>query len=120
EAVGAATVVPLGRERYLKIQARICEAAYFRPTKLPFYWRHVGRGNRLGRRFEEFKPMRDLAGGLVDLGIGRCLDTWHLVAAGFDSATPEGVAGWQPHATRFSQNCESCTNCGAGPPVPPG
>src|ERR1017187_856039 len=30
---------------------------------------------------------------------------------------PPCGAGWQPNATRFSQNCESCTNCGADPLV---
>jgi deoxyribonuclease IV len=51
----------------------------------------AGAGNHLGSRFEELKSMRDLAGELTELPIGYCLDTCHLLAAGFDIATPTGL-----------------------------
>jgi deoxyribonuclease-4 len=51
----------------------------------------AGAGSHLGSRFEELKSMRDLAGELTGLPIGYCLDTCHLLAAGFDIATPAGL-----------------------------
>ena len=51
----------------------------------------AGAGNHLGSRFEELKSIRDLAGELTDLPIGYCLDTCHLLAAGFDIATQAGL-----------------------------
>jgi deoxyribonuclease-4 len=53
----------------------------------------AGAGSHLGSRFEELKSMRDLAGELTSLKIGYCLDTCHLLAAGFDIATPAGLRG---------------------------
>ncbi len=51
----------------------------------------AGAGSHLGSRFEELKSIRDLAHELTDLPIGYCLDTCHLLAAGFDIATPAGL-----------------------------
>jgi deoxyribonuclease-4 len=51
----------------------------------------VGAGCHLGSRFEELQSMRDLARDLTDLPIGFCLDTCHLLAAGFDIATAKGL-----------------------------
>ncbi len=51
----------------------------------------AGAGNHLGSRFEELKSIRDLAGDLTHLPIGYCLDTCHLLAAGFDIATQTGL-----------------------------
>jgi len=51
----------------------------------------AGAGSHLGSRFEELKSMRDLAGELTHLPIGYCLDTCHLLAAGFDIATQAGL-----------------------------
>jgi deoxyribonuclease IV len=51
----------------------------------------AGSGNHLGSRFEELKSIRDLAGELTELPIGYCLDTCHLLAAGFDIATQAGL-----------------------------
>lgn len=51
----------------------------------------AGAGSHLGSRFEELKSMRDLARELTDLTIGYCLDTCHLLAAGFDIATQAGL-----------------------------
>jgi deoxyribonuclease-4 len=51
----------------------------------------VGAGCHLGSRFEELRTMRELTGERTDLPIGFCLDTCHLLAAGFDIATPSGL-----------------------------
>ncbi len=51
----------------------------------------VGAGCHLGSRFEELQSIRDLARDLTDLPIGYCLDTCHLLAAGFDIATAAGL-----------------------------
>jgi deoxyribonuclease IV len=51
----------------------------------------AGAGNHLGSRFEELKSIRDLAGELTGLPIGYCLDTCHLLAAGFDIASQTGL-----------------------------
>jgi deoxyribonuclease-4 len=51
----------------------------------------AGAGSHLGSRFEELRSLRDLAGELTDLPIGYCLDTCHLLAAGFDIATQTGL-----------------------------
>src|SRR5438105_7476025 len=47
----------------------------------------VGAGCHLGSRFEELQTMRALASELTGLPIGYCLDTCHLLAAGFDITT---------------------------------
>ncbi len=51
----------------------------------------AGAGAHIGSRFEELQSIRDLAGGLTDLKIGYCLDTCHLLAAGFNIATAAGL-----------------------------
>ena len=51
----------------------------------------AGAGCHLGGRLEELKSIRDLAGELTDLPIGYCLDTCHLLAAGFDIVTQSGL-----------------------------
>jgi deoxyribonuclease IV len=51
----------------------------------------AGAGCHLGSRFEELKSIRDLAGELTELPIGYCLDTCHLLAAGFDIVTATGL-----------------------------
>lgn len=51
----------------------------------------VGAGCHLGSRFEELQSIRDLARDLTDLPIGFCLDTCHLLAAGFNIATAAGL-----------------------------
>jgi deoxyribonuclease IV len=51
----------------------------------------VGCGSQIGCRFEELRSIRDLAGELTDLPIGYCLDTCHLLAAGFNIATADGL-----------------------------
>jgi deoxyribonuclease-4 len=51
----------------------------------------VGCGSQIGGRFEDLRLARDLAASLTDLRIGYCLDTCHLLAAGFNIATAEGL-----------------------------
>jgi deoxyribonuclease IV len=51
----------------------------------------AGGGCHLGSRFEELRAIRDLARGMSDLPIGYCLDTCHLLAAGFDIRSEEGL-----------------------------
>jgi deoxyribonuclease IV len=51
----------------------------------------AGAGNHLGSRFEELQSIRELARDLTGLPVGYCLDTCHLLAAGFPIATAEGL-----------------------------
>jgi deoxyribonuclease-4 len=51
----------------------------------------VGAGAQLGSRFEELHVMREYAANMTDLPVGFCLDTCHLLAAGYDVATPHGL-----------------------------
>jgi len=53
----------------------------------------AGGGTKLGGCFEDLKAMRELAAKFVDAEVGFCLDTCHLLASGYDVATPEGVRG---------------------------
>jgi deoxyribonuclease-4 len=52
----------------------------------------AGSGASLGSRLEELRAIRDLAGELTELPIGYCLDTCHLLAAGFNVATAAGLS----------------------------
>jgi deoxyribonuclease-4 len=51
----------------------------------------AGSGNHLGSRFEELQSIRELARDLTELDVGYCLDTCHLLAAGFNIATASGL-----------------------------
>jgi deoxyribonuclease-4 len=51
----------------------------------------VGSGNQLGSRFEELRMIRDLTSRETDLPIAYCLDTCHLLAAGFNIAESAGL-----------------------------
>jgi deoxyribonuclease-4 len=51
----------------------------------------AGAGCALGSRFEELRAIRELAVPRTGVAIGYCLDTCHLLAAGFDIATPAGL-----------------------------
>ena len=48
----------------------------------------AGCGTALGSKFEELRAIRDLAVPFSDVPIGYCLDTCHLLAAGFDITKP--------------------------------
>ena len=51
----------------------------------------AGAGSHLGSRFEELRWIRELAGEVSDIPVGFCLDTCHLLAAGFDIVRPAGL-----------------------------
>jgi len=51
----------------------------------------AGGGCMIGSRFEELRAIRDLTAKMSDLPIGYCFDTCHLLAAGFDIRTEEGL-----------------------------
>jgi deoxyribonuclease-4 len=51
----------------------------------------AGAGCHLGGKFEELQAIRDLTGELTALPVGYCLDTCHLLAAGFDITTAPGL-----------------------------
>jgi deoxyribonuclease-4 len=51
----------------------------------------AGSGSSLGSRFEELSAIRHLAADYTGAPIGYCLDTCHLLAAGFDIVTPAGL-----------------------------
>ena len=51
----------------------------------------VGAGGQLGGRLEELAAIRELAAELAEVPIGYCLDTCHLLAAGFEVRTAAGL-----------------------------
>jgi deoxyribonuclease-4 len=51
----------------------------------------AGAGCHLGGKFEELRSIRDLTAELTGLPVGYCLDTCHLLAAGFDIVTVPGL-----------------------------
>jgi deoxyribonuclease-4 len=51
----------------------------------------AGSGCHIGSRFEELRSLRELARDVTDLPVGYCLDTCHLLAAGFDISTQSGL-----------------------------
>jgi deoxyribonuclease-4 len=61
----------------------------------------AGAGSHLGSRFEELASIRDRASDVTDLPIGYCLDTCHLLAAGFDISTPTGLRATVGSAERL-------------------
>jgi len=58
----------------------------------------VGAGAQLGSRFEELHVMREYAAKMTDLPVAFCLDTCHLLAAGFDVANAAGLKKTLAHA----------------------
>lgn len=61
----------------------------------------AGSGAQLGSKFEELHVMREFAPKLTDLPIGFCLDTCHLLAAGFDIAQAAGLRETLEEADRL-------------------
>jgi len=51
----------------------------------------VGCGAQIGGRFEELGAIRDCAAQVTDVPVGYCLDTCHLLAAGYDISTEAGL-----------------------------
>ena len=79
-----------GIERFARGLARA--ARRFRPGGLMLLIEGTaGSGSTLGASFEELRALRDRAVELTDLPIGYCLDTCHLLAAGFDIASAAGL-----------------------------
>ena len=58
----------------------------------------AGSGAALGSRFEDLRRIRDLTAELSDLSVGYCLDTCHLLAAGFDITSAAGLRETLRHA----------------------
>ena len=58
----------------------------------------AGAGCHLGSRFEELREIRDQAEELAGRPFGYCLDTCHLLAAGFNIATAAGLRATLRHA----------------------
>jgi deoxyribonuclease-4 len=58
----------------------------------------VGSGHQLGSKFEELRMIRDLAKKETHLATGYCLDTCHLLAAGFEITTSAGLDSTLAHA----------------------
>ncbi len=50
----------------------------------------VGCGSQIGGRFEDLRAIRNLVGELSEISTGYCLDTCHLLAAGYDVSTEKG------------------------------
>jgi len=64
----------------------------FHSGKLMLLLEHTaGAGAAIGSRFEELRAIREAARGMIRLRIGYCLDTCHLLAAGFDIAARKGL-----------------------------
>jgi deoxyribonuclease-4 len=51
----------------------------------------VGCGAQIGGRFEELRAIRDYTAQLTDVPVGYCLDTCHLLAAGYDVSSATGL-----------------------------
>lgn len=60
----------------------------------------AGSGSAVGSRFEELRAIRELADGASGLPVGYCLDTCHLLAAGFDISTVAGLRATLRQAER--------------------
>jgi len=52
----------------------------------------AGGGAQIGGRFEELRAIRDSAAQLTDVRVGYCLDTCHLLAAGYDVSSAAGLS----------------------------
>jgi len=61
----------------------------------------VGSGAQIGGRFEELRAIRDYAARLTDVPVGYCLDTCHLLAAGYDVASAAGLCETVRQADRL-------------------
>ncbi|MEO5926591.1 MAG: deoxyribonuclease IV [Bryobacteraceae bacterium] len=61
----------------------------------------AGSGAQLGSKLEELHVMREFAPKLTELPIGFCLDTCHLLAAGFDIAQEAGLRETLDEADRL-------------------
>jgi deoxyribonuclease-4 len=60
----------------------------------------VGAGSQIGGQLEELRCIRELAARQSDLAVGYCLDTCHLLAAGFNIAVKPGLESTLTHIDR--------------------
>jgi deoxyribonuclease-4 len=51
----------------------------------------AGCGMQIGSRFEELRAIRARAAEIADVPVGYCLDTCHLLAAGYNISTEAGL-----------------------------
>lgn len=58
----------------------------------------AGCGAALGSRFEELQSIRELTRDLTSMPLGICIDTCHLLAAGFDIVSTAGLRDTLRHA----------------------
>ncbi|MCC6366104.1 MAG: deoxyribonuclease IV [Bryobacterales bacterium] len=58
----------------------------------------AGQGSALGRRLEELAELARRSAATTSLRLGYCLDTCHLLAAGYDIATADGLEETLRHA----------------------
>lgn len=61
----------------------------------------AGCGAQIGCRLEELRAIRDLAARETHVPVGYCLDTCHLLAAGFDVACRQGLEDTVREADRI-------------------
>ncbi len=61
----------------------------------------AGSLNQIGSKFEELRMIRDLAARETSLPLGYCLDTCHLLVAGFNVATADGLRKTVEEADRL-------------------
>lgn len=61
----------------------------------------VGAGAQIGGRLEELCVIREFGSKMTDLPIGFCLDTCHLLAAGYDVASAAGLKKTVAEADRI-------------------
>jgi deoxyribonuclease-4 len=75
-----------------RIAEALAELLATRPAATPrLLLEHTaGQGTNLGHRFEHLAEIIDRLGGSPRVGV--CLDTCHLLAAGYDISSPEGYA----------------------------
>lgn len=74
----------------------------FRPAKPMLLLEHTaGAGAALGSRFEELRAIRDAARKVTRLKVGYCLDTCHLLAAGFPIGNRKGLDATLEQAERI-------------------
>jgi deoxyribonuclease-4 len=60
----------------------------------------VGAGSQIGGNFEELQCIRELTARESGLAVGYCLDTCHLLAAGFNIAVQKGLTSTLQHVNK--------------------
>ncbi len=88
---GSAKAGPLERA-LLAVSDAIVEAAQGLETSVRLLLEcTAGQGASIGSRLEELAAIRMITAERTDLSLGYCLDTCHLLAAGYPIATAEGL-----------------------------